>query len=487
MPVSLVFVFDGHARPSLKCDTNVGFMPHWLTSYFREFLEAFGFYIYDAPSEAEAELAELNRNYVIDFVLTSNNDVFVFGATHVIHSPQDKKKADSVEIYVRQPAAMESMFMHAGCFFIAVLVGGDYDTVGLHGCGPAIASGLASTQLAPSLFHAATVFDDDELNCFLVEWRVRLRRELSEDPDGVLKQCHRMLAASIPDSFPDPGILRLYTKPATMSRLGELVPSAHWEKPGNLDITQIIGLLDLRFGWGDDIFNKLLKYVWDGCCIRDLVKSCFLPALSQSYLGLPVIRHITWTAVKIQSTTAPPSYFVEVWLTKAMDAVAAAFEALHLSACHGSYNISTCVWVPAPIIMSAAADKVDKFHMSSRKILITPSVPYVPVCIPNGSMVTPTSALAAHAETVSAASDTSTVSIQDSSAASSSTLPTTNKSMILDLTIEEDLHPRREQLFIDLTTDDDKAGTDPFQNSEVCSNYGKGKQKKPTEVIDLTG
>ena len=37
-----------------------------------------------APAEAEAELAYLNRILAIDLVLTSDSDVFLFGTTHVI-------------------------------------------------------------------------------------------------------------------------------------------------------------------------------------------------------------------------------------------------------------------------------------------------------------------------------------------------------------------------------------------------------------------
>ena len=37
-----------------------------------------------APGEAEAELAYLNRIQAVDLVLTSDSDVFLFGATHVM-------------------------------------------------------------------------------------------------------------------------------------------------------------------------------------------------------------------------------------------------------------------------------------------------------------------------------------------------------------------------------------------------------------------
>ena len=40
--------------------------------------------LHQAPGEAEAELAYLNQILAIDLVLTSDSDVFIFGATHVV-------------------------------------------------------------------------------------------------------------------------------------------------------------------------------------------------------------------------------------------------------------------------------------------------------------------------------------------------------------------------------------------------------------------
>ena len=37
-----------------------------------------------APGEAEVELAYLNQIQAIDLVLTTDSDIFLFGATHVI-------------------------------------------------------------------------------------------------------------------------------------------------------------------------------------------------------------------------------------------------------------------------------------------------------------------------------------------------------------------------------------------------------------------
>jgi 5'-3' exonuclease len=51
-----------------------------------ELLTVFKNFTYNlkAPGEAEAELAYLNQIRAIDLVLTSDSDVFMFGATHVV-------------------------------------------------------------------------------------------------------------------------------------------------------------------------------------------------------------------------------------------------------------------------------------------------------------------------------------------------------------------------------------------------------------------
>jgi Holliday junction resolvase YEN1 len=42
------------------------------------------FQIQQAPGEAEAELAQLNKAGIIDIVLSDDSDVLLFGATHIM-------------------------------------------------------------------------------------------------------------------------------------------------------------------------------------------------------------------------------------------------------------------------------------------------------------------------------------------------------------------------------------------------------------------
>ncbi|RXW15491.1 hypothetical protein EST38_g10363, partial [Candolleomyces aberdarensis] len=80
----LVFVFDGPDRPQVKRGKRVGKCEHWMVEDFQRLVRALGFYVHQAPGEAEAELAHLNETGLIDFVFTSDSDAFVFGAVNVI-------------------------------------------------------------------------------------------------------------------------------------------------------------------------------------------------------------------------------------------------------------------------------------------------------------------------------------------------------------------------------------------------------------------
>jgi hypothetical protein len=100
-PFLPLFVFDGPGRPSEKRGKKINrSKPHGLVDGLKRLIVAFGFewrtvslllhflialtgYI-QAPGEAEAELAYLNRAGVIDAIISDDVDNFLFGASVVI-------------------------------------------------------------------------------------------------------------------------------------------------------------------------------------------------------------------------------------------------------------------------------------------------------------------------------------------------------------------------------------------------------------------
>lgn len=104
--VRALFVFDGPHRPSIKRGHRVYRGTHSIQKDFERIVEAFGFewrtvsarlvcehtreYLrltclpcdnVQAPGEAEAELAYLNRRGMLDLVITDDVDCLLFGAS----------------------------------------------------------------------------------------------------------------------------------------------------------------------------------------------------------------------------------------------------------------------------------------------------------------------------------------------------------------------------------------------------------------------
>ncbi|KAK6966740.1 PIN domain-like protein [Favolaschia claudopus] len=98
-PVILIFVFDGFGRPLVKRGKQVLAQPESLIQACKEAIKAFGYYSHQAPGEAEAELAQMNKLGFIDAVITEDSDTLVFGAVCIIRKlgPNIKTNAEILE------------------------------------------------------------------------------------------------------------------------------------------------------------------------------------------------------------------------------------------------------------------------------------------------------------------------------------------------------------------------------------------------------
>ncbi|KAF8992520.1 PIN domain-like protein [Hymenopellis radicata] len=117
-----IFVFDGPGRPNSKRGVSVRGTSHHLLDDTKALLDALGFAHHEAPGEAEAELAWMSANDIIDAVWTEDSDAFVFGATRVFRLQQSED--DTISLKLTDISIYENFALSREQFvFMAVLAG----------------------------------------------------------------------------------------------------------------------------------------------------------------------------------------------------------------------------------------------------------------------------------------------------------------------------------------------------------------------------
>ncbi|PSN60971.1 hypothetical protein BS50DRAFT_563061, partial [Corynespora cassiicola Philippines] len=236
-----VFVFDGPNKPPFKRNKrtgpNVASIPEFLA---KQLLKQFGFPIHLAPGEAEAECALLQREGIVDAVLSEDVDTLMFGSGLTIRnwSPEQKtaKTPTHVNVYDATETKETAGLDRAGMILVALMSGGDYVPEGIPGCGPKTACEAARAGFGDRLCKIAR--NDTQA---LREWRDGLQHELKTNEHKFFKRRHTSL--KIPDDFPRSDILGYYTHPAISTRAGleRLKSSINWDQeldfPGLRDFT----------------------------------------------------------------------------------------------------------------------------------------------------------------------------------------------------------------------------------------------------------
>ncbi|PPR00575.1 hypothetical protein CVT24_005460 [Panaeolus cyanescens] len=228
---TFVFVFDGPGRPNIKRGRQV--RPYvWWTHVVEELIHAFGFSLHHAPGEAEAELADLNNRRIVDAVITSDNDAFVFGAQQVIRpipcaerrTPSSNLCGDEFEFYSAAQIYENLHLTRGGLILFALLCGGDYDS-GIPHCGPAVSIGLSRCGYGDELANKPDGLGPDvdeetqgdpqaSTQGFFDRWRQAVYHELVTNDHQHLPSRQPSIATSIQAlRFPDPRVLSLYTAP----------------------------------------------------------------------------------------------------------------------------------------------------------------------------------------------------------------------------------------------------------------------------------
>jgi holliday junction resolvase YEN1 len=164
-PLHPLFIFDGPRKPPFKRNvrTFVG-ADTFQTRFLKRLITVFGFVWWDAPGEAEAECAVLQRRGTVDVVVTEDVDAVMFGAGKVAREVGGTGSGGKREWVVYEDVEAVTGLDRDGLVLCAMMSGGDYLPQGVPNCGPKIAVEVVSlcylNTLPPSRFNAWLMLGD---------------------------------------------------------------------------------------------------------------------------------------------------------------------------------------------------------------------------------------------------------------------------------------------------------------------------------------
>jgi len=213
----------------------------------KRLIRLFGFVAHDAPGEAEAECALLQRNGIVDAVLSEDVDTIMFGCTKTLRNwssegTKGAKTPTHVSMYDTQELCQgPSGLDREGMVLVALMSGGDYLPEGIPGAGVKLACEAARAGFGKSLCQLKRSESSE-----LASWKERLTYELRHNESGFFRTRHKAL--TIPDDFPGMDILRYYTHPvvsptSTLDRLKQQI----WDQP--IDVQGLREFVRETFDW----------------------------------------------------------------------------------------------------------------------------------------------------------------------------------------------------------------------------------------------
>ena len=179
LSIQPLFVFDGPYRPSFKRGVKrapfTASVDNFLTKHM---LKIFGFPYHDAPGEAEAECALLQKQGIVDAVMSEDIDTMMFGSAVCMRNwtsegARANKTPTHVDIYRAQHTKSVAGLDSAGMILVALMSGGDYIQAGIPNCGVKTACQAARAGFGEQLCQIAA--DDDVA---LRDWKRRLEHEI---------------------------------------------------------------------------------------------------------------------------------------------------------------------------------------------------------------------------------------------------------------------------------------------------------------------
>ncbi|KAL2759516.1 hypothetical protein ACRALDRAFT_1079391 [Sodiomyces alcalophilus JCM 7366] len=274
LAVQPIFVFDGPYKPAFKRNKRSGRGDGVSNAMAKRLIRLFGFPIHQAPGEAEAECALLQREGIVDAVLSEDVDTIMFGCTRTLRNwsaegQRGAKTPTHVTMYdVDHPAMIASGLDREGMIIVALMSGGDYIPEGVPRCGLKLACEVARAGFGKSLCRLKAADKDG-----LASWKASLERELYTNESGFFRTRHRALV--IPDDFPEMKILRYYTHPvvSNLDTIESLKRSVTWNAP--VDAMALREFVAETFEWTYRIGAiKLIRVLSPGLLVQGLSLPC---------------------------------------------------------------------------------------------------------------------------------------------------------------------------------------------------------------------
>ncbi|KAN0090380.1 hypothetical protein V8E51_018959 [Hyaloscypha variabilis] len=251
-----LFIFDGPNKPPFKRNKRTGqhgaMVPNLLT---KQLLKLFGFPFYMAPGEAEAECALLQREGIVDAVLSEDVDTLMFGCGRTFRNwssegSKGNKSPTHVSVYdAKATKEGRAGLDREGMILIALMSGGDYITEGIPGCGIKVACEAARAGYGKSL---CRILKSDATG--LETWRENLAHEIKTNESKFFKVKHKAL--KIPDEFPNKEVLGYYTHPvvSSASKIQKLKEDIEWD--GEFDVQGLRLFVAEAFDWTHQVGAK---------------------------------------------------------------------------------------------------------------------------------------------------------------------------------------------------------------------------------------
>lgn len=245
-----LFVFDGPNKPTFKRNKRVGgpgvrvaSVPEFLA---KELLRKFGFPWHVAPGEAEAECALLQREGVVDAVLSEDVDTLMFGSGVLWRNwtAEGKGKVPThCSVYNAKAVKEKSGLDREGMVLVALMSGGDYIVEGIPGCGPKVGCDAARAGFGKELCALARKRDVSGLKI----WREKLQHEINTNESKFFSRKSSKLV--IPDDFPDREVLGYYTDPcvSTVEKVARLKAEMKWDL--DMDFPALRAFAGDAFDW----------------------------------------------------------------------------------------------------------------------------------------------------------------------------------------------------------------------------------------------